>query len=65
MLACMRACSHIPILANLVCHLLPASSLTSMSSLANIIALVLLVVCAFLWLRAMYHQFEFAGKKPE
>jgi len=44
---------------------LSAHLLTSMSSLANIIALVLLVVCAFLWLRAMYHQFEFAGKKPE
>jgi len=46
-------------------HLLPGPILASMSSLANIIALVLLVVCAFLWLRAMYHQFEFAGKKPE
>ena len=34
-----------------------------MTSLANALALLLLVVCAFLWLRAMYHQFEFATKK--
>ena len=32
-----------------------------MNGVANTIAAILLVVCALLWLRAMYHQWTYTG----
>lgn len=35
----------------------------AMNRLGNALALALLVVCALLWIRAMYHQWQFTSDK--
>lgn len=32
-----------------------------MNKLGNTVALLLLVICALLWLRAMYHQWQYTA----
>ena len=59
---CLRrgSCSQEVCKAQLCCFQISAGGST-MNGVANTIAAVLLVVCALLWLRAMYHQWTFTS----
>ena len=36
--------------------------LSSMSTTGNLIALLLLAICAFLWMRSMWHQYQYTER---
>ena len=36
--------------------------LSSMSTTGNFIALLLLAICAFLWMRSMWHQYQYTER---